>query len=315
MEPVMKRARLKAFAGLAGASLIAASSFVGPGVAAGKRPKRIELPDGFRPEGIETRGRKFFVGSTNTGAIYRGDLKTGNGKVFIPGGEGKSAIGLARAQGMLFVSGGATGGAKVYDELSGAELGSFQFTTENSFINDAVATDWAVYFTDSVNPVLYKVPIQGKGEFREPETLAYTGDLVYQEGFNVNGIDGPSANTYLIVVQSNTGKLFKVDPNNGATDEIDLGGETVPNGDGILLDPDGRLWVVQNQQKLLTLVKLNSDVTAGQVVKRSNIPNSDVPTTVARSGKYLALPNARFGNETPDTAEYWVTQMKRPLPR
>ncbi|MEA2446415.1 MAG: hypothetical protein QOK47_52, partial [Actinomycetota bacterium] len=266
------------------------------------------------PEGIETRGaRTFFAGSTSSGAIYKGNLKSGQGSVFIPATEGHSAIGLDLRGGVLYVSGGSTGAAWAYDVSTGAELKSFQFTTEQTFINDAVATDKAVYFTDSVNPVLYKVPITGKGQFGDTQTLTYSGDLVYQEGFNVNGIDGPASDEYVIVVQSNTGKLFKVDPNSGATDEIDLGGENVQNGDGILLDPRGKLWVVQNQQKLLTLIRLNQDATAGGVGSRSEIPGSDVPTTVARSGDYLALVNARFGNESPETAEYWVTQMKRPV--
>jgi hypothetical protein len=296
-------------------SLLGLGSFAAPGDAARKRPKRVALPDGFRPEGIETRGpRTFFVGSTNTGAIYKGNLKTGNGDVFIPAQEGHSAIGLDLGDGVLFVSGGGTGGAWAYEASTGDELASFQFTTGESFINDAVATEKAVYFTDSVNPVLYKVPIESMGEFGATETLTYSGDLVYQEGFNVNGIEGPRNDEYLIVVQSNTGKLFKVDPSNGATDEIELGDENVMNGDGILLDPNGRLWVVQNQQNQLTLVKLNAGAMSGQVRSRSDVPGGDVPTTVARSGDYLALVNARFGNETPDTAEYWVTQMKRALP-
>ena len=50
----------------------------------------------------------------------------------------------------------------------------------------------------------------------------------------------------LLAVQSATGKLFTIDPKTGATKLIDLGGATLPNGDGILLH--GRtLYVVQNQ--------------------------------------------------------------------
>ena len=45
-------------------------------------PSRIDLPDGFRPEGIAIgKGTTFYVGSIPTGAIYRGDLRTGDGDV------------------------------------------------------------------------------------------------------------------------------------------------------------------------------------------------------------------------------------------
>ena len=35
-----------------------------------------------------------------------------------------------------------------------------------------------------------------------------------------------------------------------------------------------------------------------------------VPTTVARFGKRLYLPNARFGITDPTTADYWITQVR-----
>jgi hypothetical protein len=69
-----------------------------------------------------------------------------------------------------------------------------------------------------------------------------------------------------VIVQSNTGKLFNVDADTGVTDEIDLGGGSVPAGDGILLDGGRRLWVVQNAFNQVALVDLNSGLTAGEIV-------------------------------------------------
>ena len=40
--------------------------------------------------------------------------------------------------------------------------------------------------------------------------MPLTGDIVYQAGFNVNGIDATPNGKRLIIVQSNTGQLFKV---------------------------------------------------------------------------------------------------------
>src|SRR4029079_14477976 len=77
-------------------------------------PNLIPLPNGFQPEGIASgNGTTFYVGSIPTGAVFRGDLRTGEGDVLVPAQAGRSAIGLkydART-GLLFVAGGGTGNA------------------------------------------------------------------------------------------------------------------------------------------------------------------------------------------------------------
>ena len=63
-------------------------------------PSRIDLPDGFQPEGIATAGEQFYVGSIPTGAVYRGSLRTGNGRNPRPaasGSGGDRAEGRPRA--------------------------------------------------------------------------------------------------------------------------------------------------------------------------------------------------------------------------
>lgn len=292
--------------------IITALAVGSPGLA-GQRPKVVFLPDGFQPEGIATRGANtFFVGSIPTGAIYRGDLRTGEGSTFIPAHEGRSAIGLSLRNDMLFVAGGGTGEAYVYDAKTGAELALFQLTTDSTFVNDVVATRDAAYFTDSVNQRMYRVPIEGRGRFGEPEAVPLSGDIVYEAGFNANGIDATPNGKTLVLVQSNTGRLFTVDPNTGIATSIDLGGDSVPNGDGILLDGGRRLWVVQNRDNLLTLVRLQADLSSGEVVGRFSDDTFDVPTTVAEAGNRLAIVNARFGTPSPEAADYWVTQIRRP---
>jgi hypothetical protein len=48
-------------------------------------PTRISLPARFQPEGITTgRGTTVYVGSLADGAIWRGDVRTGIGRLFIP---------------------------------------------------------------------------------------------------------------------------------------------------------------------------------------------------------------------------------------
>src|SRR5688500_18994294 len=72
----------------------------------------ITLPDGFQPEGIASgTGTTFYVGSIPTGAVYRGDLRTGEGQLVVPVQAGRNAIGLKfdAPTGLLFVAGGPTG--------------------------------------------------------------------------------------------------------------------------------------------------------------------------------------------------------------
>lgn len=278
--------------------------------ARGERPEVIALPTGWQPEGIATHGDSFFVGSIPTGSIYAGSLRSGEGSVLVPAREGRSAIGLSLRHHMLFVAGGETGAAHVYDTRTGEELGTFQLTTAETFVNDVVATRHAAYFTDSVNPFIYRLPIDPGGAFGEVSAIPLTGDLVYEEGFNANGIDATANGKSLIVVQGNTGELFEVDPASGASTEIDLGGAALTNGDGILLEGGRRLWVVRNQDNLLVELRLSPDMSSGEIVRELTHESFDVPTTVAKAGSRLALVNARFGIPEPETAEYWVTQLR-----
>jgi hypothetical protein len=277
-------------------------------------PKVVSLPDGFQPEGIDTQGaNRFFVGSIPTGDIFKGDLRIADSgdDPFIDAPDGRNAIGLKLRRGVLIVAGGPTGEAYAYNARTGRDLGAFELTTDETFVNDVVTTRNAAYFTDSFNQRLYKIPIRGSRGFGDPEVLPLTGDIEFTEGFNANGIDATRNGKTLVIVQSNTGKLFTVDADTGESTEIDLGGETVVNGDGILLQ-GRRLWVVQNFDELLTLVRLSPDLSTGVVVDRFTDETFDVPTTVARAGRRLAIVNARFGVEEPESAEYWVTQIRRP---
>jgi hypothetical protein len=114
----------------------------------------------------------------------------------------------------------------------------------------------------------------------------------------------------LLVIQSSTGLLFRVDTTTGVATKVDLDDDLLTNGDGLLLR--GRtLYVVQNQLDLLARVELNGSGSRGRVVDTATSPDFDVPTTVASYGRSLYLPNARFGNDSPQTADYWITRIPR----
>lgn len=114
----------------------------------------------------------------------------------------------------------------------------------------------------------------------------------------------------LVVVQSNLGRLFTVDPRTGVADEIDLGDETVTAGDGILLDGK-KLYVVRNQQNRIAVVRLAGDLGSGTLLTHLTHPDFSVPTTIAEFGQRLYAVNARFGTPVTPTTPYWVTQLRK----
>jgi sugar lactone lactonase YvrE len=276
-------------------------------------PKRIDLPDGFQPEGIATAGQQFYAGSIPTGAVYRGSLRTGQGAILVPAQTGRAATGLEANRSRLFVAGASTGNAYVYNAKTGATIATYELSAAGSFINDVVVSKTAAWFTDSFKPVLYQVPLGpngAPGPQSAVKTVPLSGDYQHQSGFNVNGIDASANGKTLVIVQSATGKLFTV-TQSGVTRSIVLSaGESVPNGDGILLDGK-TLYVVQNQLNVVAKIKLAPKLDTGRVLKRIADPGLDVPTTIAEHGKRLYAVNARFGTPATPTTDYWITQLRK----
>jgi hypothetical protein len=85
------------------------------------------------------------------------------------------------------------------------------------------------YFTDSLNPFLYRVPIAPSGTFGMSwQAIPLVGDVIYEPGFNVNWIDATPNGKTLVIVQFNTGEHFTVEPTSGVAYQIALGGGSVP---------------------------------------------------------------------------------------
>lgn len=298
------------FLGLAALALAAFPA----GAGATAFPDLIQLPTGFQPEGIVVgKGSTFYSGSLANGAIYRGDLRTGQGEIFVPGQAGMVSVGLAfdERSGSLFVAGGPTGLARVYDGGSGALLASYALSGPGSFINDAIVTRDAVFFTNSSLPLLYKLPLGPGGSLPDPAsivTLTLSGGWQQVAGFNANGIEATSNGKDLIVVNSTVGRLFRVDPATGEAQAVDLGGESVSAGDGLLLR-GSLLYVVRNRLNEIVVVNLAADLASGRVVERLTNPNFAVPTTIASFGSAVYAVNAKFGVPTPPTTPYEVVRV------
>lgn len=273
---------------------------VSPAVAA-TYPERIPLPDGFYPEGIEVgTGHDFYVGSLLDGAVYKGDLRTGKGKVLAAGVEGRFIAGLSfdRRSGLLWAVGGDSTGqmAFAFDGQTGRLV--HRVSIPGTFVNDVVVARDALYVTDSIAAVFWTVPLTNRGApAGAAQDVPLSGEFQFvSQGdlpINLNGIDVTADDKTLVAVHSSLGVLYRIDPATGQATEIDLGGDTVPFGDGIVLH--GRtLYVVQNFPNILAVVELQPDLTSGEVVDTITSELFRVPATGARFGNSLYLVNARF---------------------
>lgn len=280
-------------------------------------PEVIPLPNGWLPEGIVVgKGDTIYSGSRRHGAIYAASLRTGEGSILVPPQEDRIAVGLSfdRRTGYIFAAGGPGGALYVYDSATGEGVAEYPLEAcgDSTFINDVVVTREAAYVTDSFCPFLHKVPL-GAGDALpdagDVETIPLSGDYVHQDDeFNKNGIEATPNGKFLVVVQSSTGLLFRVDPETGVATEIDLGGELVTSGDGILLKGN-RLYVVRNFLNLVTEVRLNGDLTSGEVVEETSSPLFRIPTTIDNFGSRLYVVNARFDAGNDPTLEYEIVQV------
>jgi hypothetical protein len=268
----------------------------------------IPLPQEFRPEGIASgKADSFYVGSIPLGAVYSGSYRTGEGAVLVPPHSDRSHTGLKvdTRFDRLFVAGGSTKAIYVYDSQTGADVAAFSLP-DAGFVNDVVLTRNAAYFTDSLVPQLYRVGIRRNGELTAPERTMYSGDLEFEAGFNANGIDTAPGGRALIVVQSNLGKLFRVNGRTGRTREIALD-QPVMNGDGILRRGH-TLYVVQNRDNKVAAVKLDGRLRSGSVRRFLTDPRLDVPTTIAPFKNFIYAVNARF--DLPDDDEHDIVRLR-----
>ncbi|WP_299923223.1 superoxide dismutase [uncultured Nocardioides sp.] len=280
-------------------------------------PARIELPDGFQPEGIALGpGPTAWFGSRADGDIYEVSLRTGEGSV-ISEGPGTPSLGMKSDRDVrLYIAGGTSGTARIVDTGTGTVERTYQLAAAPSFVNDVVLTKGAAWFTDSNRPQLYRVDRGPDGEPGATATaVPLTGEWVQSAGLSANGISTTPTGDALLVVNTTSGLLYRVDPATGEATEVDLGGASLTRGDGMLRH--GRtLYVVRNSLNEIAVLRLSRTGLSGRLVRtivQEDLPpgaSFDVPTTVARFGAHLYLPNARFTTPATPTTDYWVTKVR-----
>jgi hypothetical protein len=246
------------------------------------------------------------------GAIYKGNLRTGDGAILVPP-TGKPVSGLSydprtdylyAATGFAdLLSGSSNGqGVVVYDASSGDLVTEITFGDgTGTDINDCLVTRMGVYCTDSINPDLYKVVLEEGGRLPSTpvvEVIPMPGfEMV--DGFNANGLVGGFDGRQLVIVNISTGVLYLVDTESGEASPLKIEGaeQLFPDGDGLYLE--GRtLYVLQNFSNKVAVVQLSGDLTGGSFIR--NIPGEGAPnplniaTTIIGFGNSLYAINTHF---------------------
>jgi sugar lactone lactonase YvrE len=287
-------------------SLLACGVQSGVTLSASQFPNIIPLPGATSTEGIAVgAGSTFYAGDLFTGDIFRGDLRSGAVEKFIDVPAGRMAVGLKAdiSHRLLFVAGGFTGQAYIYDLDTGTDVAVLQL---GAFINDVALTNDAAWFTDSLRPHLYRVPFNTD---ESVSTLVVTGPAADVSGFAaLNGIAATPDGKALIVSHSVLGAIFTVDPETGVSAPIQ--GVTMSFPDGILLD-GGRLYVAEPFLNQILQIDLSPDLSTGTLEAIITNPSFEVPTAVARFGDRLAAVNAKFDTGFPPTAETYEVVVVR----
>jgi sugar lactone lactonase YvrE len=342
----------------AGGSVALAGNGGGHGNQGGKRGNALAttiftMPaaDG-NPEGVavDKRSGRIFVSRVGTGAIFSGTLGTPTQPLtsFMTAvrpnpapSDPPVATGLKVRKGLLYVAGASTGEIRVYN-LATPTAAPAVFNTGGGFINDLdVTKDGDVYATDSFKPTIYKIDaaaVKAGGPATAVTPFSVAPEITVDTTPGVFNLNGIVANgNGLTVVQSNTGKLYRItfgDDNSnhdhgahgkarkaraapGARKirEIDLGAADVKGGDGLLQDR-GRLLVARgstptNPKGAISVVKLSRHGTRGRIESEVTDPSFSGPSTIARADKRLLVVNASFTAGPNTDGNHTVTALPR----
>jgi sugar lactone lactonase YvrE len=292
-------------------------------------PDLIQLPANFGPEGIAVgNGATFYVGSlaaATAGQILVGDLRTGSfTQLVAPTGRIAAGMKFDSRSGYLFVAGGTSGRATVYDATSGAEIAFYQFLPPGvPGINDVVVTRDAAYFTDTTRPFLGRVALERNGQPAEgeliplPANFGVAGPCTVGPAPRGNGIAATPKGDQLILIHMSEGQLYAVDTETHTLVPIAISGGDFAGGfalcstDGLLLDGQ-ILYAVQFALNRVAVIRMAPDLLSGVITGYITEPFASnpaiaFPTTIAQFGN--ALYAVTFGAAPP--APDYIVRMRK----
>ena len=239
--------------------------------------------------GVDPRTGAFFTGSLIDGTVYRGTLESDTATVFLPAGsDGRTNVAGVKVdrQSRIWLADAFNGRVLVYSQ-GGRLLHAFLLAGPGRpTVNDIAFSRGVAYVTDSARPFLYRIRL---AEATAPGTttvepwIDVSGAVAYATGegplgVNLNGIVASADGKTLLVVQTNTGKLFRVDVASGHITEVAVEGTSLMFGDG-MLRVGSQLYVARNAANEVVRLRLGDGW-------RSAVSNETFTTSV------LAFPTA-----------------------
>ncbi|KAI5403385.1 hypothetical protein KIW84_050816 [Lathyrus oleraceus] len=176
-----------------------------------------------------------------------------------------------------------------YDLKSGNRLFLSPLPTDEEAIANDVAIDYNdnAYITNSIGNYIWKVNVKGEASIFS-KSSRFTEHPVDRDTpysyIGLNGIAYVSSEDYLLVVQSNTGKVFKVDADDGTARHVLLN-EDLTRPDGVVFRSDGVILVVSPQANKLWLLKSNNGWGEGVVYDKFDLESEGYPTSVVLRGR------------------------------
>ncbi|MFI5718652.1 hypothetical protein [Nocardia sp. NPDC051750] len=269
----------------------------------------------------------YFVGSAADGALYRGHVDRPEAELWSPdGADGRTVTsGMTMdAAGRLFVNGAGSNVTRVYDPESAGLLAELR-GLPGGFVNEvSIAEDGTAYVTDSYLPVIYRITESAGGWRMEPwlDIDRTAIDWVHGE-HNLNGI--LAVGPYLLSVQSNTGRLWRIDRATGEVTEVDLGGELLPSGDALVSDDGRRIFLTQgnlyadtDQEPRVAVLEMSEDLTSARIVD-SLVPPGGLlhPSQAALTGNgRLLVVNSQYNRlvagQEPQSLPFTVSSIPVP---
>lgn len=146
---------------------------------------------------------------------------------------------------------------------------------------NAVAVDFRgnAYVTNSLGNYIWKVNGEGEASVFSRSRIYTSHPVDPDSPFSFCGLNGVVyvSKGYLLVVQSNTGKMYKVDADDGTARQVLLN-EDMPLADGVAMRRDGVVVVVSPSR--VWLLKSQDSWGEAVVIDRIDLPYDDFATSV-----------------------------------
>lgn len=247
--------------------------------------------------GLAGDGDTFYVSGVNDGGdVYRGEVGEEELELWHDA-SGTTGRGIdVDRKGRVYVAGGPTGTVRIFDR-HGDLLATVAHGTAGSFLNDLwVGPDGAVYVTDSSLPTIWRIT-RGYGGWQIEPWLDVSPTITYTpatDDFDLGGIVTTRDDEFLLTSQGTTGQLWRIDLDSQEIVEVDLGGASIPNADGIVLK-GRKLWVVQNFLRQVSQLRLDSDAESARLKRvQQTDPDKTLTTAILAKGRLLAV-DSQFG--------------------